>query len=424
MPIFQYEAVDPQGQTVKGTANGESMDAVAKLLTDRGLSLKGLSIAEGVVPPIPPKQMPPEPQTESSWTPPPTEARSRFETEVAGPLVGEVPLTRLHFFFRQLATMLHAGINPAQALETLSKQSGSLKLSRILLETKEHVIAGRPMSAGFQRYPEVFTPLMMAMVRAGEEGGFLESQCLQLSEYLQREIELRNMIRRETLWPKITVAASIFIILAANGVMSLVAPGGQRLESPLTTLATWFILGPLIIGGFLFVKVGLKNPAIKYKFDDFNLKIPGIGGMIHGFAMAKFGRAFGALYKGGVPMQKAVLLAADACGNEALRARMYPAAQRLQEGEGITDTFAQTGAFSPIVLDMTRTGETTGNMDQMLNKVAEYYEEEGAMKAQISAKIIGVVCLLLVAIYVAFVVIKFYMAYFAGVGAAGAAAGE
>lgn len=421
MPIYQYEATDSQGQTVKGTANGESMDAVAKLLSDRGLSLKGLSIAEGVVPPVPPKQTIEQP----AWVPPSTEPRTRFETEVAGPLVGEVPLTRLHFFFRQLATMLHAGINPAQALETLSKQSGSPKLSRILLETKDHVIAGRPMSAAFQRYPEVFTPLMMAMIRAGEEGGFLESQCLQLSDYIQREIELRNMIRRETLWPKITVTASIFIILAANGVMSLVAPGGQRLESPLTTIATWMILGPLIIGGFLFVKVGLKNPAIKYKFDEFNLKIPGIGGMIHGFAMAKFGRAFGALYKGGVPMQKAVLLAADACGNEALRARMYPAAQRLQEGEGITDTFAQTGAFSPIVLDMARTGETTGNMDQMLNKVAEYYEEEGAMKAQISAKIIGVVCLLLVAIYVAFVVIKFYMAYFGGVmGSGGGVGGE
>jgi len=414
MPIFQYEAIDSEGKKIRGLQHGSSLDAVAKALHERGLELQGLSIAEETES----KSAAPTQEAASVPTPPSSAQRSSYETSIAGPLIGQVPLTRLHFFFRQLATMLHAGINPAQALETLSKQSGSAKLSEILGETRNHVIAGRPMSAGFQRYPEVFTPLMMAMVRAGEEGGFLEEQCRQLSEYLQREIELRNLIRRETLWPKITIGASIFIILAANGVIAVVAPGSRGLSSPLTTLTTWFILFPVLLGGFLFIKLGLQNPSIKARFDAFNLLIPGIGGMIHGFAMAKFGRAFGALYRGGVPLQKAVLLAADACGNEQLRSQIYPAARRLEEGEGITETFVATQAFSPLVLDMTRTGETTGNLDNMLDKVAEFYEEEGAMKAQITAKVIGVVCLIIVAIYVLLVLISFYSGYFGGISSA------
>lgn len=396
MPVFQYQAVNREGKTERGLLHGASMDVAARLLSDKGLDVKEISLADTGL---------------DEEAGPPLGPRPRLQTEVIAPLVEHVPLTQIHFFFRQLGAMLHAGINPAQALETLAKQAQSQKLRSVLQESRDHVVAGRPLSAGLQRYPEVFSPLIVSMVRAGEEGGFLADQCQQLSEYIQRDIELRNLIKRETAYPKIVVAASVLIIFGANVLISAIRPGSAGLAMP---IVLWILFASVLIGGFLFARVGLKNPAVRESFDRFTIRLPGIGPMIHGFAMAKFGRAFGALYRGGVPLGKAMQLAADACGNEAVRAQIYPAVPKIDSGEGIAQTFASTGAFSPIVLDMANTGEVTGNMDLMLTKVAEYYEDEGTTKSKQAAMIFGVVCLLAVAAYVGFVVISFWGGHYAG----------
>lgn len=404
MPDFEYKGIDRDGTVVGGTMSGDGLDEVARRLSEQGIVVHQLGVVQGAPPP------------QNFSTAPPTDQRSTFETRVTGQFVGVVPLVSLQFFFGQLGTLLDAGINPADALETLSRQSNVPKLTAILKECKDHVINGRPISAGLQRYPEVFTPLMLSMVRVGEEGGFLSNQCTMLSEYIRRDVELRNSIKRETMTHKITVFGSIFVILGTNMIIQAVAPGGAGLPVP------WVIWGfALVVGvsAYFFVKLGLPQPQIRRSFDDFVLKIPGVGGMVHGFAMAKFGRAFGALYKGGVALPRAVQLAADACGNESIRARVYPASNALKEGAGITETLQSTGAFSPLVLDMSRTGETTGNMDQMLDKMADFYEEEGALKAQMAAKVIGVVCLIFVAVYVLFILVSFYSGYFSHLGSAG-----
>jgi type II secretory pathway component PulF len=186
------------------------------------------------------------------------------------------------------------------------------------------------------------------------------------------------------------------------------------LSSPLTNIATWFVLAPIIVGLFLFFRVGLANPRIKYNYDMVTLKIPYLGNTMRQLSMAKFGRAFGALYKGGVPIPKAIQLSADACGNEYLRARINPAAKHLMEGEGIAPTLRGTEAFSPIVLDMVSTGETTGNLDQMLTKLAEFYEGEGETRSHQTAVATGVFIGLIVAAYIGYVVITFYLKLTAG----------
>ncbi|MBS1713507.1 MAG: type II secretion system F family protein [Armatimonadetes bacterium] len=409
MPVFTYTAQREDGQTVSGTALGDSFETVAGQLKSQGMTVLSLAAAPAPGDPVVAAPSPLRPEQPRAAAPPPTEARSTFATQVAGPIVGQVSLSALHFFFRQLGTMLNAGINPADALETLSRQTGSPKLMSIVRETKEHVIAGRPISVGLHRYPEVFNPLMMSMVRVGEEGGFLADQCSQLSEYIQRDMELRNTIKRETAMPKLTVGASLVIIFGANATIQAVAPGGLTLPTP---WIVWLAAAALAIGAFLFVKFFLPRPQVRRAFDEFVLNLPGVGPMVHGFAMAKFGRAFGALYRGGVAIPKAVVLSAEACGNEAVRARVVPAAARIEGGASITETFTATGAFSPLVLDMARTGETTGNMDEMLLRMSEFYEDEGITKAQMAAKIIGVLALVAVGAYVLFILVSFYSSYF------------
>lgn len=402
MPIFEYSATNVEGSTVRGTLHGADLQSAAEALKRQGLEVHELSATE-----IQMEQQP--------FQAPPTEARPAFATDFAGPLVGGAPLEALHFFFRQLGTMLKAGITPVQALDTLSRQTKSGKLKQVILEMRDHVRAGRPLSAGMARYPEVFSPLVLSLMKVAEEGGFVDEQASQISEYLQRDMELRNLIRRETFYPKAVIIASIVIILATNFIIRSLMVSGQGLSSPLTTLTVWMWLCPLIIGFFLFMKLVFPRPDFQTFWHRFTMALPWIGPMIHGFAMAKFGRALGSLYKGGVPVGRAVTLAAQATGSEKIRRDVEPAGPMIEDGHGITDSLASTGAFSPIVLDMTRTGEMTGNLDQMLTKMAEFYEDEGQTRAKQAGTIWGVICFLAVALYVGYVVISFYTGYFGGI---------
>lgn len=410
MPVFQYIVLNPEGQVERGLMQSQSLETALDKLKEKGMTIREIGIAPGSGG---------DPMMEQPASEP---ARSGFVESVAnqvGPLVTLVSLADLHFFFRQLATMLHAGINPGHTLETLSKQTGSARLRSIIFETKPMVMEGMPLSAGLERYPDVFSPLMLSLLRAGEHGGFVPEACGHLSDYIKEEMELRNLIRKETAYPKIVIALSIFIVLAVNSILAMMGSTAEGMKSPLTNPANWFCLAPMIIAIVLFVKVGLKQPQIKKKWQQFLLSLPAFGEMVHGFAMAKFGRAFGALYRGAVPIPKAVVLAADACGNEYLRDKMVTIVDRLEEGVGITQAFTETGAFNPIVLDMTRTGEVTGNLDFLLTKVAEYYEEEGRIRARQWATYFGVFVFLCVAVYVAYMVITFFMQYTSGVFQAG-----
>jgi type II secretory pathway component PulF len=201
---------------------------------------------------------------------------------------------------------------------------------------------------------------------------------------------------------------SFIIIAAVNTILAEIAPGQPGLKSPLS-LFTWIGLAAAGLAIWLFLRVGLANPSVRKGFDSFVLRIPVLGVTMHQLAMAKFGRAFGAMYKAGVPLNRALPLAADSCGNEDLRQRMLPYLRGVEGGAGIHETLARTGAFSPIVLDMIGTGEKTGNMEQMVTKVSEYYEMEAESRQNALAMITGVVIFLLVAIYVAVMVITFYV---------------
>lgn len=464
MPTFEYQAHTAEGQAVRGTLFAISLDQALRDLSGKGMQVQNIGLA--VVPGDPlsfagngvpansvspvrtrvpagtviagtnptdsggpsgdyerglapgPQEIPRHEVPGNGYRPtsyveegPSTQQRSYMATSVWGPLVGQVPLTALSFFFRQGSTMFEAGVPMVQALETLSGQSQSPKFKGIVKEIVGHVKAGRPMSVGMQRYPEVFSPIVISLVRSGEEGGFLSDAMGSVADYLEREIELRNLYKRVTFMPKLQVVISIIIIIGANAIIDSLG-GKEKLSSPLTTASTWYWLTPLIVATFLFVKVGLANPTIKYGWDTFMSFVPYIGNTMRQLAMAKFGRAFGALYKGGVPVQKSLLMAADACGNEFLRARMYTAGGKLEAGEGIGETFRSTHAFSPIVLDMVSTGETTGNVDLMINKMAEYYEDEAATRSVKTGQMTGVLLGLLVAIYIGYIIINFWSGHY------------
>lgn len=423
MPTFEYQAQSNDGQVVSGLVLGASLDEAASSLAGKGLQVLRIGVAASPGDPLagvsarpverPSKETARVVQDGPTIVGPPVDQRTYMQTSVWGPLVGKVPLSQLAFFFRQLGTMLSAGVPIVQTMGTLANQSASPKLRSILHELGGHVEAGRPISAGMQRYPEVFTPVMISIVRAGEEGGFLEKSLHLVADYIDREIHLRNLYRRLTFFPKLQIAMSILIVIGTNFIIASLGKKGG-LSSPLTEPGTWIWLGPLIVALFLFFRVGLANPRVKHNWDTVLSNLPYVGKTLRQLSMAKFGRAFGALYGGGVPMQKAFELGAESCGNEYLRSRMRPAYRQLETGAGLTETLSATGAFSPIVLDMVSTGERTGNLDFMLMKTADFYEQEAETRSTQTALIVGVVLGLVVAVYIGYVVITFYMGYYGG----------
>ena len=422
MPTFEYRAQNVAGEAVSGVVFGASLDHAARDLASKGLQVTHLGVTTNLNDPLAAPVAVAEPigaggravaaprverpATAGLAPAPSTEQRSYMATSVWGPLVGQVPLAKLYFFFKQLSTMLNSGVPIVQCLDTLSKQAGNAKLESIVKEIRDHAVAGRPMSAGMQRYPEVFSPLIVSVTRAGEEGGFTAPALMQISDYLEKEIALRNLYKKLTLWPKIELFASIVIIIVANMIIASIKPDARGLNSPLTTPATWIVLGPLIVGAFFFFRVGLANPAVKYNWDTVMTNLPGLGTMLRELSAAKFGRAFSALHRAGVPLPKGMQMSADACGNEFLRSKIYPVAARLNEGETIGDTLGSTGAFSPIVIDMIRTGEESGNLDAMLDKMSEFYESEATAKSTQVATIVGVLVFLCVAAYLGYVIIS------------------
>ncbi|CAN5538909.1 type II secretion system F family protein [soil metagenome] len=428
MPTFEYLATATDGREDRGRLFAASLDGAAQLLAGRGLQVRKLEIAYDPNDPLAaqPAPMPSHaevPRTEVASAPMeaeiPSNERSYFATSVAGPLVGKVPLNDQLFFFRQTATMLEAGVPIVQTLHTISGQSGSGKLQDIIKETAASVEQGMPISHILQRYPEVFTPITVSMVRAGEDGGILDATMAQVADYLEKEIALRNLYKRVTFMPKLQVAASMIIIIGANLIIGSISASAQQLSSPLTTLSTWLWLGPMLVALWLFFRVGLANPLIKRLWDGTIANIPAARTIVRELAMAKFGRAFGALYRGGVPLTRTMQLSADACGNEHLRALMYPAIRQLETGASITEVFKETGAFNPLVIDMVSTGETTGSLDRMLDKMSQFYEAEAEVKAHKLGQITGVIIGLCVALYIGMIVINFWTTYYGGVMQAG-----
>lgn len=409
MPIFEYKGVDPSGQAVSGTLTGVSLAAAAAALEQRGLNIDHLAPAESIGDPIPASFGKSEEGTQRV----PTEPRTYIETNVVGQMV-KVPLADIGFFFRQLGTMVHAGVGMVQTLETLHGQTQNFRLKTVIRECAEFAREGKPISAGIERYPDIFSPLMIALVKNGEKAGMMVETLRQVSDYIDREIKLRNLIRRVTLYPKIVIFASIFIIVVANWIIDMVG-GKSLITSPLTNLSTWICLAPALIGLWIFTKFVIPNPPVKLKWDRFMIGIPYFGITSHQLAMAKFGRAFASLYRGGVSPHDATILAADASGNEYIRHAIRPAANQVEQGVSITQAFTETQVFTPIVLDMVHTGETTGNLDTMLEKMAEFYEDDSETRAQASGQVLGVVCLLVVAVYIGVIVVRFYVGHFSGV---------
>lgn len=403
MAIFEFQAVDPTGKAIKGTISGADLKVAEDTLRQRGLTQFTIS----------PVFNPGDPLAQD----PPTQADTPPTVKVTQPgffesFFTQVPLTQIQMLFTRMASVIGAGINPAQGMDSLARQTSNAKLAQSVREMGLAASSGQPMSSVMVQYPAIYTPMMVSIMVASERGGMVESGLRDLAAYVQEEIEVRTMIRRETLMPKLTLIMSIVIVLGANLIIRIFAPGSPfGLWSPLTEPKTWLFLGPVLVVMFLVVRAKRSSPGVKYAWDAVVFRIPVLGPLVYDYAISRFARTFGALYRGGVSMAEGVELAAHSTGNAFISSHILTAVERLRQGEPLTQTLAQTGMMNPVMLDMLATGERTGDVDQMMQRAAQFHFDEATMRARVLGKVLGIVVLIMVAIYVAIVVLNFYTGY-------------
>ena len=343
-----------------------------------------------------------------------------FLERVVYPIFSGVVIKDLAPFYRQFATLINAGIPLFQALVALESSTKNPKLKEIARAGQQQVQKGGRFSDVMADYPWICSPMQFEIVRAAEQGGMLDTSLRQLADYVENDLAIRRLISRETIYPKIVLFVALMLLgrpgfmFQRMSIVSLVL-GGMGKESYtgmnylFDTLGFAFLcLFPIAAGIIAFRLFLFNSTAFREGYDSFKTSIPVLGNLIRMFATAKFCRTFAALYRGGFPMGSALQVAGDASGNFVLRKAAYRAAHAANRGEMVGDSMRSSGFFNTMTVDMFRTGETSGSLDLMVDKIAEYYESEAKMKSHQAAMILGTVVFLLVAILVAVQVISQY----------------
>ncbi len=302
---------------------------------------------------------------------------------------GRVKLEDLIVFTRQFATLFDAGVPISTILERLSEQTASFKLKGIVEQIKMDVDGGMSLSEAFAIHKSVFSPLYINMLRVGEESGTLDVVLERLATILETELKTRNRIKTATRYPKIVVTA---IVVAFTIIITFVIPKFvglfQRFNAklPLPTRILiwinyfahhyWWLALTLITGGIFAFKRYKMTETGKRKIDELILKVPIIGTLVHKIYISRMMRILGLLYKSGLAITTALSIVAEVTGNEIARDAVLSIRSDVESGATISRPIRNNEFFPDIVSDMVAVGEETGRLDEMMFKVADYFDEE------------------------------------------------
>ena len=402
MPTFTYQAETERGDIVSG--NIEAADEAAAVAGVKAQGFWPRQVRRQLQTLVPIEQTAvessPHPVTPSPSLSKP-EVRSPTPAPDLAPFLVSVPLPDMAVMYRQLATLLQAGVPMVQSVSTLAEQTRNQRLRGILQEMAREVGLGNPISMTMARYPSVFPQMHLEMIRAAEITGLLDQMCNRLSGYIEREVEIRRKMQRETLYPK--------IVLFVAGIVMLLLTFLQAGQAGAVGLLLWGVtVAGAGFGLWWLWRYADQYPAIGATLDNIKMRIPGTGGVARRYATARFTRALGILYGSGILLTNAVAIAARSCGNRAIQETMERNAPNLMNGEGVAAFLASSGMLSPSAVQMARTGEQTGSLDIMMDKVADYLESEADVKAHQLATFTGVAALVLAALVVLFIALSFY----------------
>jgi type II secretory pathway component PulF len=313
--------------------------------------------------------------------------------------------------FRELATLIGAGITLVQALSDLQQRPSSKACLHFLRSAQRRIGSGDSFSSVMNGFPGTFSELTVALVSAGEESGKLDDMLRDVAEYLERELALRQMIAQETFYAKILIGACIVIPLAAQSIIAFITQGSEEgLKVAAQGLLSYLLLIGIPAALLYAVYRRISSSATGRRgIDALKLRVPLLGGVVRGLALAKFARAFAVLFDAGVQFQRTIRLAAGTMGNSYLTEMVAAAVPRVEQGGRLSEVLMQTRLSNELLVRLLQTGEQTGNVDEMMHKAAEYYEGETQSRIKKLSVTIVPVTVVIMGIVVALMVIRFYV---------------
>lgn len=360
MPTFKYSAKDADGKTISDTMESSNRQAVVDYLREKKLVI--LNIEEK------------------------TKTAKLFLPFLSGK---KVKLDDLVVFSRQLATMVDAGIPLVSAFDILGEQAEQPNLKNILLKVRDDIQTGDSLSDSLKKYPSIFSPLFVNMVMAGESSGTLDEILDRVATYFEKTSALIRKIKAALVYPAIItvmaiVITSILLLKVVPVFEEIFAGFGAELPLPTqilinvsNTLRSYFFLytAALIVAG-IFGFMYVRTDRGKMAFDKFMLRLPVFGKLVKKVAISKFTRTLSTLTKSGVSILTALEIVGKTSGNKVVEKAVENVYKNIKEGEKIAEPLSKSEVFPPIVVRMIAVGEETGELEKMLSKISDFYDEQ------------------------------------------------
>jgi type IV pilus assembly protein PilC len=398
LKTYHYSSIDPSGKKAKGTVEAANETAATHMLRQRGevplsLSAGGVGLNRNIT--------------------------------IPG-LGGRTSLKDLAVFSRQFATMTASGMSLLRSLAILEEQTSTASLKKAVGEVRTDVAAGVSLSSALGKHDRIFPRLMIAMIRAGEAGGMIDGALEQIAANFEKDSALRGKIKGALTYPAIVLGFT-FVLIA--GVLIFIVPIFQEMfanlggELPAVTQALvdasnnmwWF--GPLFlvvsIGGTIVFKQQLRvRPPLRLGLDRFKLKVPVFGSLFRKLAMSRFSRNLGILLSVGVPVMQALSVVGETTGNEVINRAMQDVQAAVRDGQPMSSAMRRHDVFPEMVTQMIEVGEESGQISQMLDKIADFYDREVDSAAESLTASIEPIMVLFMGTIVGAMVICLYMPMF------------
>lgn len=345
----------------------------------------------------------------------------------------KVKVSDLSLFTRELATMIASGLPIIKCFQTLAEQADNRKLKKVAEDIKEDLEGGSTLHEAMGRHDKVFSSMYVSMVKAGEAGGMLDLVLQKLSEHLEREREINSKIKSAAAYPALVVVVAIAVV---TFILTFIMPtfvasfSSSGVELPAFTRfflgisnflrhsGIWLVLG--IIALYFGLKAWGRQPGGRLFFDQLYLKMPVIGKTVNRIAVSRFTRTMAALTSSGVPIMQSLEVLKGVVGNKVLSNAIEEARESIKEGESIAGPLSRTGVFEPMVTQMIAVGEETGSLDEMLERMADFYDKEVIYAVDAMMSLLEPILIILVAGIIGMIVVATYLPVFNIVGTMGA----
>ncbi|PMP70863.1 MAG: type II secretion system F family protein [Calditerrivibrio nitroreducens] len=382
---FNYKGTNKKGELIKGIIDAPNIEEASIIL-----------YSQGIIPQI---------IRESSSLDLLTHKIEKFLSKYE-----KVKLEELIVFTRQFASLFTAGIPILTILRRLETQNYSKKMKETISTIIRDIEAGTPLSIAFRKHKDIFSDLYINMLRVGEEGGVLDIVLQRLALILETDLDTRNKIKNATRYPKLVISA---IVIAFIILMTFVIPKFASLFSkfdaalPLPTRMLiflndffhnfWWLILLIVLLIFIIYRKYKKTPQGKKKIDEYTLKIPIIGPLTHKIYLSRIARILGLLYKSGISIITSFEIVSEVTGNDVIKDELLIIKEKITRGATIHGSFEASKYFPPVVSDMISAGEDTGQLDEMLFKIADYYDGEVDYSIKTLSQAIEPILLLMIA---------------------------